>query len=163
VHNALEPTGTFNVQHPTLNGKPSTINLSTINRFMGSRLLPSELDVDHDLVPSRGFSTAVRVLAADEDVRGPKLEVHGTRLRSIVFLFAALGILGRLGREKHRRPDVVGRPWNWPLNDEIVTPYQPPAGLRVGLGSSRSRASPSLSNRLIPTSSGGTGLRSCGV
>jgi hypothetical protein len=29
VHNALEPTGTFN-------GKPSTINLSTINRFMES-------------------------------------------------------------------------------------------------------------------------------
>jgi hypothetical protein len=36
VHSADEPAGTFNVQRPTFNGKHSTINLSTINRFMGS-------------------------------------------------------------------------------------------------------------------------------
>jgi hypothetical protein len=34
--NAHEPTGTFNVHRSTFNGKPSTINLPTINRFMGS-------------------------------------------------------------------------------------------------------------------------------
>jgi hypothetical protein len=36
VHYAHEPVGTFNVQRLTFNGKPSTINLATINRFMGS-------------------------------------------------------------------------------------------------------------------------------
>jgi hypothetical protein len=36
VHDALEPAGTFNVQRSTFNGRPSTINLPTINRFMGS-------------------------------------------------------------------------------------------------------------------------------
>jgi hypothetical protein len=36
VHKALEPAGTFNVQRSTLNGKQSTINLPSINRFMGS-------------------------------------------------------------------------------------------------------------------------------
>jgi hypothetical protein len=41
VQNALEPTGTFNgkrstrnVQRETFSGKPTAINLSTINRFM---------------------------------------------------------------------------------------------------------------------------------
>jgi hypothetical protein len=36
VHSALEPAGTFNVQRSTSNRKPSTINLPTINRYMGS-------------------------------------------------------------------------------------------------------------------------------
>jgi hypothetical protein len=35
VHYPLEPKGTFNVQRSTFNGKPSTINLPTINRFNG--------------------------------------------------------------------------------------------------------------------------------
>jgi hypothetical protein len=42
VHNALEPAGTLNVQRSTFNGKPSTINLSTINRFMGRDLKRQE-------------------------------------------------------------------------------------------------------------------------
>jgi hypothetical protein len=61
VHSAHEPAGTFNVQRSTFNGKPSTINLpvptinlatinlATINRFMGSTHgLPS---VHHALEP----------------------------------------------------------------------------------------------------------------